>query len=69
LTTDPVAELLTFTTIENVAVAPAAKDEELHVIVPLAPTGGVVHVNEGPLVWAAETNVAFAGTGSVSTTV
>jgi hypothetical protein len=69
LTTEPVVELLTFTTIKNVAFVPAASDGELHVIVPVAPTGGVVHAKAGPPVCDSETNMVFAGTASVSDTV
>jgi len=65
----PVVPDDTFTTIENVADAPAGSVAIVHVIVPVAPAGGVVHAKVGPVVWLSETNVVPAGTVSVSDTL
>jgi hypothetical protein len=46
----PVAPVFTFTTIENVALAPLTSVAMLHVVVPVPPPGGVEHVNAGPAV-------------------
>ena len=65
----PLAEALTFTTTVKVAVAPATSDPAVQLIVPVPPTGGLVQTNAGPPLCVSETNVAFAGTASVSATV
>ncbi len=65
----PVAPLPVFTMSWNVAVAAAGRAAMLHVIVPVPPSAGIVHVKAGPFVCAEETNVVCAGTASVSTTL
>jgi hypothetical protein len=52
----------------KVAVAPAANDPIEQLIVPVAPTAGVMQVNAGPAVCDSEANVVPAGTPSVRTT-
>src|SRR5713226_3468114 len=52
---------LTWTTTVNVAEAPAARVASIPVIVPVPPTGGLVNVKVGPLVWLSETKVVLAG--------
>src|SRR5262245_18819580 len=59
---------LTFTTIVNVAVSPAATVAFVNVIVPVPPTAGVVLVHPFPAT-EIDTNVVFGGIGSVTTTV
>ena len=51
------------------AVAFAANEADVQVIVPPAPTAGVVQLSAGPEVWLRETNVIVPGSGSVSETV
>src|SRR5437867_5212865 len=53
----------------NVADAPAAKDAIVQLIVPVAPTAGALHANDGPAVCIAETKVVPVGTTSDSATV
>ena len=60
---------LTLTTIENVAVWPAATVAFEKTTLPVAPTAGAVVVQPVPVVTAAETNVVLAGTASVTVTV
>jgi hypothetical protein len=52
----------------NVADAPDANVTAVHVIVPPAPTAGVVHENAGPLFCDSETNVISPGNVSLSAT-
>ena len=52
----------------NCALAVAAS-VPVQVVVPAAPTGGLIHMKEGPLVWLSDTNVVPAGSASVSVTV
>src|SRR6266446_2161491 len=59
---------LTWTTIVNVADAPAARVASVPVIVPVPPTGGLVKVKVGPLVWLSDTKVVLVGTLSLSCT-
>src|SRR5207248_4326830 len=54
---------------ENVAAAPLMSVPMLQVTVPVPPPGGVEHVNAGPAVCDSDTNVALAGTASLSATV
>src|SRR2546423_1162445 len=56
-----VAFSFTFTTSLNVAVAPDPNAELLQLAVPPPPTGGAPQLKAGPLVWASETKVVFAG--------
>ncbi|MND04600.1 hypothetical protein D3C83_249550 [compost metagenome] len=49
--------------------APEASVAIVQLIVPAAPTAGVVQVNAGPAVCAVETNVVHAGGGSARVTV
>src|SRR5262245_14085040 len=60
---------LTFTTTVNIADAPTARLEIVHVIVPVPPTAGLVQANAGPLVCVSETKVVLAGMLSVSCTL
>src|SRR5437870_1041070 len=62
-------DALTFTTRENVAVAPDANVAMVAVTVPVPPTAGVVSENAGPAVCIIETNVVFAGIASVNETL
>src|SRR5260221_416212 len=62
----PGALELTWTTTANVAEAPAAMVAVVPEIVPVPPTGGLVKVKVGPLVWLSDTKVVLAGTLSVS---
>src|SRR6267378_2649944 len=55
----------TFTTSLNVAVAPDPNAELLQLAVPPPPTGGAPQLKAGPLVWASETKVVFAGIWSL----
>jgi hypothetical protein len=64
-----VAAGFTRTTIWKSADEPAPKSALLQVIVPVAPTAGVEHANAGPEVCDSDTNVVFAGTASVRTTL
>src|SRR6185369_7779037 len=57
---------LTFTTIVNTAVWPAATVAFENVIVPVPPTAGAVVVHPLPVVTVADTNVVFGGIGSVT---
>ena len=57
------------TTNEKAAVPPVASEGIVQVIVPLAPTAGVVQVKAGPLVCDDDTNVVLAGVVSVNDTV
>jgi hypothetical protein len=59
----------TRTTSVNCALALAARAAIVHVVVPVAPTAGFVHMKEGPLVWLSDTNVVPGGRTSVSVTV
>src|SRR5207244_5774029 len=59
---------LTWTTMVNVAEAPAANVASVPVIVPVPPAGGLLNVKVGPLVWLSETKVVLAGVFSVSCT-
>src|SRR5216683_5389301 len=59
---------LTWTTTVNVANAPATRVGAVPLIVPVPPTGGLVNVKVGPLVWLSETKVVLAGTLSASCT-
>jgi hypothetical protein len=65
----PVAKGATLSTMLNVAEAPLANVAMMHVIVPVAPTGGVAHVKMGPVIWLAEKNVVLAGSVSASETL
>ena len=65
----PVAPLVVFTTSWNVDEAAAGSAAMLHVIVPVPPAAGDVHVNAGPPVCVEETNVVCTGTASVSATL
>src|SRR5688572_1049728 len=56
------------TTKSKVAPAPAARVALVALTVPVPPTGGVVSVAAGPLVWENETKVVPAGTVSFTTT-
>jgi len=60
---------LTSTTNVNVAVAPGASVAAVAVNVPVPPTAGFDSVKAGPAVCAADTNVVFAGTASLSDTL
>src|SRR5260370_148286 len=64
----PAALGLTCTTTVNVAEPPAARVAVVPLIVPVPPTGGLVKVKVGPLVWLSETKVVLAGMLSVSCT-
>jgi len=55
------ASSLTFTTSVNLAVALEPNVAMLQPTVPVPPTGGVPHVNAGPLFCASETNVVLVG--------
>src|SRR5713226_4263705 len=57
----PVALGLTCTTTVNVADVPAGRVVSVPLMVPVPPTGGLVTVKVGPLVWASETKVVLAG--------
>ena len=65
----PDAPAATFTTMLNVAEAPAGSVAIAHVIVPVPPGTGVAHPKAGPVVWVSETNVVPAGSGSDSDTL
>jgi len=65
----PVAPLLARTTSWNIAEPAAGRPAMLHVIVPVAPAAGAVHVKAGPAVCVNETNVVCAGTASVRATL
>jgi hypothetical protein len=55
------APAATCTTIENVAVAEATIEAMVQETAPVPPTGGLVHVNEGPVGCDSDTNVVFGG--------
>src|SRR5437660_1020171 len=57
---------LTWTTMVNVAEAPAAKVESVPLIVPVPPAGGLVNVKVTPLFWVSDTKVVLAGMAPVS---
>src|SRR5260370_720215 len=48
---------LTWTTTVKVAEPPAARVGAVPLIVPMPPTGGLLNVKVGPLVWLSETKV------------
>jgi len=58
----------TLTTSVNVAVAPAASDVMVQVVVPVPPAGGWMQLNAGPAVCASETKVVLAGFVSLDDT-
>src|SRR2546429_5823819 len=64
----PVALALTCTTTVNVAEPPAARVAVVPLMVPVPPTGGLVKVKVGPLVWLSDTKVVLLGILSVSCT-
>ena len=66
---EPVADGETLKTNANVAEAVVANVAMVQVIVPPAPTAGVVQLNVGPAVCVAETKVVFGGSTSVRTTL
>src|SRR6185295_12082205 len=59
----------TLTTIENVAVSPAATVALENTTLPVPPTAGALMLQPLPVVTAADTNVVLAGTASVTVTV
>ena len=66
----PLAVLeLTFTTIVKTAVSPAATVPLEKTTLPVPPTAGELVLHQVPVVTTADTNVAFAGTASVTVTV
>src|SRR5260370_13798 len=58
----------TWTTTVNVAEARLARVGAVPLIVPVPPTGGLVNVKVGPLVWLSDTKVVLVGMVSVSCT-
>src|SRR5204863_6422437 len=66
----PLAEFeLTFTTILNTAVSPAATVAFEKTTLPVPPTAGALTLQPLPVVTTADTNVVFVGTASVTVTV
>src|SRR6185503_17780368 len=60
---------LTLTTIVNTAVSPATTDAFENTTLPVPPTAGALMLQPEPVATTAETNVALAGTASVTVTV
>src|SRR5919106_4115375 len=71
MTVAPGVPGFTCTTIVKVALAAAANDDSVHVTAKGGPEPGAggVQANVGPASWTNETNVVFAGTPSVSSTL
>src|SRR4051794_15731854 len=64
--TEPVALPGTCTMTVNVALAPAAREAQVQVIVPVPPAAGLLQLTAGPVFCVSDTNVTFAGSVSES---
>ena len=66
ITVPPGLPRLTCTTIVNTAVSPLGELAFEKITLPVPPTGGELMLQPVPVVTAADTNVVFAGTASVT---